>query len=299
MPSSKNPFELNRITKAVIPAAGLGTRLRPLTKAFPKELLPIGREPVLAHIVRELRLAGVTDALFIVSEKKPQIKSYFGERFDEPVLSPEGVEASPLRCSYLSQTEQRGLGDAILLAEKWTDSEPFVVAFGDCLIEAPVSSNPLKRMIETHLRNSAMATVLVEKVAIEKVSRYGILAPENEDFDGETMPFPAIDIVEKPSPETAPSQLAVAARWILNPEIFDALRNGKLDSRGELNLTDPVRSLLISGAKLWGVPLLEGEARRDIGNFESFYSTFLRQAFLDPEYGEATKRLAKNLLEER
>ncbi len=296
MPESKPKL----VVKAVIPAAGLGTRLRPLTNAFPKELLPIGREPVLAHIVRELRLAGITQAAFIVSESKPQIRNYFGEEFDEAISG--RPDLPPLRCAYLVQPHQKGLGDAILQAEEWTGGESFVVAFGDCLIDAPDSSLPLRRLLETFIRESAVAAVLVERVALEKVSRYGILSPhtpiESENESESEAPFRAGDIVEKPSPESAPSRLAVAARWALSPKIFDALRSGQLDSRGELNLTDPVRSLLKSGGALWGVPLMEGEARRDIGNYESFFAAFLRFAFRDPEYGEATRRLAEELIEE-
>ena len=282
------------VTKAVIPAAGLGTRLRPLTNAFPKELLPIGREPVLEHIVRELRLAGITQAAFIVSESKPQIRSYFGEEFNEAISG--RPDLPPLQCSYLVQPQQKGLGDAILQAEEWTGGESFVVAFGDCLIDAPDSSLPLRRLLEVFIQESAVAAVLVERVALEKVSRYGILSPHTPIEEENEAPFRAGDIVEKPSPETTPSRLAVAARWALSPKIFDALRSGELDSRGELNLTDPVRSLLKSGGALWGVPLLEGEARRDIGNYESFFAAFLRFAFRDPEYGEATRLLAEELL---
>ena len=282
------------VAKAVIPAAGLGTRLRPLTKAFPKELLPIGREPVLAHIVRELRLAGITQAAFIVSESKPQIRSYFGDEFNEEISGHSYLPS--LHCAYLVQPHQKGLGDAILQAEEWTGGESFVVAFGDCLIDAPDSSLPLRRLLEVFIREAAVAAVLVERVALEKVSRYGILSPHAPIEEESEAPFRARDIVEKPSPETTPSRLAVAARWALSPKIFDALRGGKLDSRGELNLTDPVRSLLKSGGALWGVPLLGGEARRDIGNYESFFAAFLRFAFRDPEYGEATRRLAEELL---
>ena len=251
---------------------------------------------MLAHIVRELRLAGISEALFIVSDRKPQIASYFGNLCDERLL--ERHNLPPLRCSYVTQTTQRGLGDAILISEDWVGKESFVVAFGDCIIDSPTdSSHPLRRMISTHLEKAALATVLVEKVALEKVSRYGILTPLNDQADKLAICFPAKDIVEKPTPETAPSRLAVAARWILNPDIFDALRHGSLDSKGELNLTDVIKPLLTAGGILWGVPLLPGEARRDIGNFETFFAAFIRHAFEDSEYGETTRKLAAELLE--
>src|SRR5579871_5200231 len=143
------------IHKAVIPAAGLGTRLRPLTQAFPKELLPVGRKPVLAHIADELRAAGITDALFVVSERKPQVRAFFGD-----VYAGDDAGAPPLRCAYALQEEQRGLGDALLRAEAWVGADSFTVAFGDCLIDAPAPGAPLRRLLSTHQRQCAAATVL-------------------------------------------------------------------------------------------------------------------------------------------
>jgi UTP--glucose-1-phosphate uridylyltransferase len=286
------------IKKAVLPAAGLGTRLRPLTRALPKELLPIGRRPVLAHIAAELRTAGITEALFIVSEQKPQIRAYFGEAYRGEVTD-EARDLPPLRCDYVLQREQRGLGDALLHAEAWAGTEPFVVAFGDCLIEAapPLDpAGPLRRLMATHGAQGATATVLVEAVPKEKVSRYGVLAPEQPLGASPTEPFAAADIVEKPAPEEAPSTLVVAARWVLQPAIFAALRAAPLDPRGELNMTDAVRALRREGGPLWAVPLHPGEARRDIGNFESFFAAFVRAALRDPEAAHAARRAAEELL---
>jgi len=275
------------IHKAVVPAAGLGTRLRPLTYAFPKELLPIGRKPVLAHIAEELRRAGITRILFIVSERKPQIRSFFGESY-----SGDESENAPLQCDYALQEEQRGLGDALLRAKAWVGDDPFVVAFGDCLIEAPEPAAPLQRLIATHCAQGAAATTLVETVAWEKVSRYGVLAPETPREEPATAPFAAADIVEKPPLADAPSNLVVAARWALTPAIFAYLERNRPDTRGELNLTDAVRALKRDGGPLWATPLREGEFRRDIGNFESFYTAFIRAALRDAEYGPAARRAA-------
>ena len=168
---------MSTLNKAVVPAAGLGTRLRPLTRAYPKEMLPVGRKPVLAHLASELLLAGITRVLFIVSESKPQIRAYFGETYREEDIGGEGM-AGALQCEYVIQREQRGLGDALLYAQDWVGAEPFVVAFGDCLIDAPDPSAPLRRLIETHQAQRSAATVLVETVPWEKVFRYGVLAPE-------------------------------------------------------------------------------------------------------------------------
>ncbi len=278
------------LRRAVLPAAGLGTRLRPLTQAFPKELLPVGRKPVLAHIATELLGAGITEALFIISERKPQIRGFFGESYEDDVTG--GV----LHCSYTVQEQQRGLGDALLYAADWTEGEPFVVAFGDCLIDAPNSSAPLRRLMAAHQNEGSDATVLTEQVAWEKVVRYGVLAPAEPQPDVPTEPFALADIVEKPAPQDAPSRNVVAARWILAPAIFDILRRTPLDARGELNLTDAVRTLKREGGRLWAVPLRSGEFRRDIGNFETFYAAFLRAALTDPEFGASARRVAQEVL---
>ncbi|MCW3098582.1 MAG: UDP-glucose pyrophosphorylase [Chthonomonadaceae bacterium] len=284
------PITANTLRRAVLPAAGLGTRLRPLTQAFPKELLPVGRKPVLAHIATELLGAGITEALFVVSERKPQIRGFFGDLYEDDVTG------TVLHCSYVIQEEQRGLGDALLCAAEWTEGEPFVVAFGDCLIEASESSAPLRRLLETHRNRGSDATVLTEQVAREKVSRYGVLAPAETQPDVPTEPFALADIVEKPAPEDAPSRNVVAARWILAPAIFEILRRTPLDSRGELNLTDAVRTLKQEGGSLWAAPLRFGEFRRDIGNFETFYAAFIRAALNDPEFGSSARRVAEEAL---
>ena len=285
------------IRKAVIPAAGLGTRLRPLTNAFPKELLPIGRKPVLAHIAAELRGAGITDALFIVSEQKPQIRSYFGDVYSgDETDSAKERDLPPLRCSYAVQERQRGLGDALLYAEEWAAGSSFAVAFGDCMIDATDPSAPLRRLLTAHSEYNAAATVLAETVARDKVFRYGVLAPEDPAASISDIPFPVKDIIEKPSPEQAPSNLVVAARWALSARIFHFLRQVEPDIRGELNLTDAVRALLAAGGSFWAAPLIAGEKRRDIGNFETFFTSFVRAALCDSEYGESVCRAASEEL---
>ena len=252
----------------------------------------MGRMPVLAHIANELRGAGITDALFIVSAQKPQIRSYFGEVYYCDGDDAHGVEATPLRCSYVTQEIQRGLGDALLYAEEWTRDEPFAVAFGDCMIDAPDPAEPLRRLLEVHANHGAGATVLAENVPREQVYRYGVLAPETAGGGEDGAPTAVRDIVEKPRPEEAPSSLVVAARWVLDPLIFRYLRSVEPDARGELNLTDAVRAMLKSGRAFWAAPLIQGEQRRDIGNFETFFAAFVRAALRDSEYGESARRAA-------
>ncbi len=281
---------LQRVTRAVVPAAGLGTRLRPLTYAFPKELLPVGRKPVLGYVMEELAGAGITDVLFIVSDAKPQIRGYFGEHFQ-----PE-ANLSELNCSYIVQEEQKGLGHAIALARHWCGNEAFAVAFGDCIVDTTRETTPLQRMVQAHVYGKSSATTLVETVPLERVSRYGIVAPEPGANLESGDAIKLADIVEKPSPEAAPSRMAVAARWVLNASIFEYLNRGALDERGEINLTDAVRMQMRDGGLAWAAPLLAGEARRDIGNFGSFFSAFIRAAVSDPEYGDLAASAAREAL---
>ena len=276
-----------KIDVAVIPAAGLGTRLRPLTFAFPKEPLPVGRLPVLGHVVRELRRAGITKVAFIVSEAKPQIRAFFGDAYREA-----GDETPPVECTYIVQHEQHGLGHAVSLSRDWVEGRPFVVAFGDCIIESSRGLSPLERLMHVHLSRGSLATTLVEEVPLERVLRYGIVKPATspEPYADE---LELDDIVEKPEPGAAPSRLAVAARWALGPEIFDLLELAEVDPRGEINLTDAVRRLKRSGAELWACRLGTNEARRDIGNFGTFFDAFIRAALRDPEFGSVALRAAR------
>lgn len=284
-----SPHELTTrpIIQAVIPAAGFGTRLRPLTSAYPKELLPIGRKPVLAHVVEELLGAGIVRALFIVSERKPEIRAFLGDRCEVEIAG----TVHTLECDYALQNEMRGSGDAVLKAEAWTNSAPFVVAFGDCLIDASDPSEPLRRTLATHQKQKSGITILVEQVARENVSRYGVLAPETELPPHPTEPFAASGIVEKPNTEDAPSNLVVAARFVCEPVLFEYLRKAQPDLRGEINLPDSFQAMRQDGLGLWAVPLRDKEARRDIGNFGSFFTTFVRYALADPDYGAEVRKV--------
>jgi UTP--glucose-1-phosphate uridylyltransferase len=272
-PAQTGPTGINR---AIIPAAGFGTRLRPLTQAIPKEMLPLGRKPVLEYVLEELRGAGIRKALFVVSPGKEMIRSYFGDG-----------DHWGIRCDYVIQPEMKGLGDAVLQGEAWTEGEDFVVAFGDCLVEGG-SPHPLSRVVETHVSQKSSATVLTERIAPEKTRKYGIVDP-GALLENPTDPFAMQDIVEKPAPESAPSTFAVAARWALSSNIFQFIRNAAADKDGEVNLTDPVRDSLAAGATGWAVPLRPGERRRDIGGWETYLTAAVEYAFCDEEVGNAVR----------
>src|SRR6266540_1644115 len=180
------------IDQAIVPAAGYGTRLRPLTLAVPKEMLPLGRKPVLEHILEELKSAGIRRVLFVVSPGKEMIRTYFGN----------GSRLA-LECEYVIQPEMKGLGDAILLSEPWCGGQAALVAFGDCVIESP-DSLPSARLLNAHIQTNAAATVLTQRIPREKTGKYGIMKP----IDGAdtSQPFQLEDIVEKPVPAEAPSE---------------------------------------------------------------------------------------------
>jgi UTP--glucose-1-phosphate uridylyltransferase len=267
-----------RPERAIVPAAGYGTRLRPLTRAIPKEMLPLGRRPVLEYVVQELKEAGIGRILFVVSPAKDMIRAYFGDG------SEHGVS-----CEYALQPRMLGLGDAILRGEEWAGGRPFVVAFGDCIVRSAhaVGSRPLDRMLRTHAAERADATVLTEYVDAEATRKYGILRPASAVAQPADGPFRVASLVEKPSPEAAPSRQAVAARWVLSPDIFPRLRAARPGPNGEIGLTDCVAEWVAQGARLWAEPLLAQESRLDVGGFATYLAAAVQAAFEDEEYGAA------------
>jgi UTP--glucose-1-phosphate uridylyltransferase len=261
----------------MIPAAGFGTRLRPLTIAIPKEMLPLGRKPVLEYVVEELRDSGLTDLLFIVSPGKEMIRAYFGDG------SRWGV-----RCDYVIQPEMRGLGEAILRGEEWAGSDPVLVAFGDCIIDR--SGPPAcARLVETFAAQQADAAVITEAVPRERTRRYGVLKPADDGSANGNAPFLVTGIVEKPDPERAPSTWVVAARYILGPRLFDHLHRTTPGPDGEVSLSDAVATALEDGCIMWAIPLIPPERRRDIGGWDSYLVAAARAAVYDAEFGSAVR----------
>jgi len=261
------------ITRALIPAAGHGTRLSPLSRAIPKEMLPLGRKPVLEYIVEELAACGIRDILLVVSSGKESIETYFedGARFG-------------LRISYVVQREMRGLGDAVLHGEQWSDGRSFLAAFGDCIIESSDHA-ATKRLLQTHSVEGAFASVLTEKVSVDLVSRYGIVAPISAPEAESDTPFSFGRIVEKPSAGDAPSRFAVAARWALDSGIFADIRETPPGRGGEVGLSQAVDRALLSGKTGWAVPLFPGERRVDVGSWDSYLGAAANAIVRDEELG--------------
>jgi UTP--glucose-1-phosphate uridylyltransferase len=239
---------MQRITKAVFPVAGLGTRFLPVTKASPKEMLPIVDKPLIQYAVEEAVAAGITELIFITGRGKRAIEDHFDKAYELEAelqahgknkllrevrgLLPEGVS-----CTYIRQSEALGLGHAVLRARHLVGGEPFAVILADDLIDAPLPV--MKQMSQAHARHGG-SVIAVQDVAREDTASYGIVSADRIG--------PSISrittIVEKPKPEEAPSTLGVVGRYILSPRIFHFLENLRPGAGREIQLTDAIGRLL-------------------------------------------------------
>lgn len=287
---------------AVVPVAGLGTRLLPATKSQPKEMLPVGRKPVVQYVVEELTRVGMTRVVFITGPGKASIENHFDlngeliqmlrESGKEELLGELEFERAPVQYFYTRQRQLLGLGHAVACAQSFVGDRPFVVALGDSIIGLHAESDVVDRMTRCYRERDAAAVIAFEEVAADEVSQYGIARPKS---DAEV--FEIADLVEKPRPHEAPSNLAIAARYVLSPAIFGALANTKRGKGGEIQLTDAIRSLIQEGGRTYGVRLRPGERRYDIGNFQSYFEAFVEFALADPRFGAALKQRLLDILD--
>ena len=285
------------IRKAVIPAAGLGTRMLPLTKTQPKEMLPLGRKPCIQYIVEELASVGVTQILFITGQKKRAIEDYFDKDNElnrmlafsgqKDLLEELKFEDMDVNFFYTRQSIPKGLGDAVNCARDFVGNEPFIIALGDSIIYSKENKILLQRMIEQYEKRENCFVIGTRYVPRQEVHRYGIVIPDGEAKDGVVK---IKDLVEKPSPHNAPSTLAIAARYIMPAKIFDALSRTSPGKSGEIQLTDAIRLLLKEGVDGYSVSLTEKEKRYDIGNMQSYYNAFVDFALNDEKYGYQLKQ---------
>jgi len=283
------------IRKAVIPAAGFGTRFLPATKSQPKEMLPIVDTPVIQYVVEEAVAAGITDILMVIGKGKRAIEEHFDRSFQlEEQLRTQGrtKELEQIRrisemadIHFVWQKEIKGLGDAIYCARHHINDEPFVVLLGDTVIDAAV---PAARQLLEVFETVHNPVVLLEEVDRARVSRYGVI-------DGrQTLPgiYEIQDFVEKPSVEEAPSNLVVAGRYIFTPDIFGYLEQTSPGKGGEIQITDAMR-LMVKKRRMYGRKL---QGRRcDIGDKEGFIRTNLEFALKDPDLAEPMKSYIKKL----
>lgn len=286
------------IRKAVIPAAGLGTRMYPATKSQPKEMLPLGTKPTIQWVAEELAGADLRQILIVTGRQKRAIEDHFdpGDGSD-----PTGkcapcndlLDAARVQFFYTRQSTPRGLGDAVYHAREFVGADDFVVALGDCVIASRQPSSLLQRMLQIHRERRAVATVAVQRVPLEATGKYGIVAPESE---AEAPAFRLSDIVEKPGPEHAPSRYAVCARYVFGPAIFEYLEATAPGHGGELQLTDAMRGLVAAGLPVYAVPLAPEESRLDVGDFSSYARAFMRTMLTHPDLGPDLRRHAAELL---
>jgi UTP--glucose-1-phosphate uridylyltransferase len=291
------------IRSAIVPVAGYGTRLLPATKSQPKEMLPVARKPIVQYVAEELSGNGVDQILFITGRNKASIENHFDldpelQRLLEVTNKKELLEElhfeEDLKAKYFytRQRVQRGLGDAILCGETFAGEQPFVVALGDSILGLHAQSKTVSKMIALFEHRGASCVVAVEEVPRSEVSHYGVIEA-NDSGDGELR---VVNMVEKPSPEEAPSNLAIAGRYVFSPLIFDLIRHVKPDKRNEIQLTDAIQRLCEEGRRVLAVKLEPNEKRYDIGNFPSYYETFLEFALADKTYGPGLRAKLEKLL---
>lgn len=288
------------IRKAVIPAAGVGTRLLPATKSQPKEMLPVGRKPTIQYVVEELFAAGIKEILIITSQQKRAIEDHFDsdpelvKRLKKDQKSLEVLNHIGLDISlfYTRQSEPTGLADAIGLAESFVGDEDFVVSLGDSIINSKNPGSLLRRLIRSHTKHRASATIVFETVEPEEVVKYGIADTRGNKKDN----FEVYDLIEKPKIEDAPSTLAIAARYIFSPKIFNFIKQTPVGRGGEVQITDSMRLMLKAGERIWGLKLASDELRYDIGNFQNYFEAFFDFSINDPELGDRFRKYAEGKL---
>ncbi len=266
------------IRKAVIPAAGLGTRFLPATKAQPKEMLPLVDTPVIQYVVDEVVACGIDDLLIVTGRGKRAIEDYFDRALElEMFLDQRGKKdllnqvrdlSNYCNIYFVRQKEPRGLGDAIYAARRHVGGEPFAVLLADEVFAGDRS--PLAQLLDAY--DSCRCTIVaVKEVPWEEVGRYGIVAAE---LVGRSL-YRVVDLVEKPSPGAAPSNLAIVGRYLMDPEIFDCLERTAPGVGGEIQLTDALR-LLRERQEIYAL-VVEGE-RYDVGDKRGFLEATVKMA---------------------
>ena len=279
------PNRTSPVRKAVIPAAGLGTRYLPATKAQPKEMLPIVDKPAIQYIIEEAIQSGIEEILIITGRNKRAIEDHFDRNIElELTLKAQGKydllglveELSNVTIHYVRQKEAKGLGHAVLCSKQFVGNEPFAVLLGDDIIDSPVPC--LRQLMDVY--SDYPGTILgVQEVPKHKVSSYGVVKPSPviENL------WQAQDLVEKPAVEEAPSRLAVLGRYIIEPEIFHLLENTEPGRGGEIQLTDGLRKL----ATLKPVYAFHFDGRRyDVGDKQGYLEATVEFALKRPDLRE-------------
>ncbi|KOV57308.1 UTP--glucose-1-phosphate uridylyltransferase GalU [Streptomyces sp. MMG1121] len=289
--STAPPVPPRTVRKAVVPAAGLGTRFLPATKATPKEMLPVVDKPAIQYVVEEAAAAGLDDILMVTGRHKRAIEDHFDNALElEQALAAKGdtvrldAVRDPARLAdihHIRQGDPLGLGHAVLCARHHVGDQPFAVLLGDDLIDA--RETLLSRMLEVRERHAGSVVALME-VAPEQAHLYGCAAVEPTDEDGVVR---VTGLVEKPAPGTAPSRYAVIGRYVLDPAVFDVLERTPPGRGGEIQLTDALQDLA-AGGTVHGV-VFDG-LRYDTGDKADYLRTVVRLACARPDLGPEFSR---------
>lgn len=290
---------MKKVRKAIIPAAGLGTRFLPATKAMPKEMLPIVDKPTIQYIVEEAVQSGIEDIIIVTGKGKRAIEDHFDHAFElEHTLTQKGktdllekvqYSSNMVDIHYIRQKEPKGLGHAIWCARKFIGDEPFAVLLGDDIIQAEKPC--LKQLIEQYEETRA-SVIGVQTVSDDETHRYGIVDP----IHNVGRRFSVNRFVEKPERGTAPSNLAIMGRYILTPEIFMFLEQHEIGAGGEIQLTDAIQKL--NGIQRVFAYEFEG-TRYDVGEKMGFVKTTLEFALRNPELREELLQYLEGILDGR
>ena len=285
---------MTKVRKAVIPAAGLGTRFLPATKALAKEMLPIVDKPTIQFIVEEALKSGIEEILVVTGKAKRSIEDHFDSNFElEYNLEQKGKtdllklvnDTTAINLHFIRQSHPRGLGDAVLQAKAFVGNEPFVVMLGDDLMDITNDDAlPLTKQLMNDYDETHASTIAVMEVPREEVSSYGVIAPQGEGINGL---YSVETFVEKPNPEEAPSDLAIIGRYLLTPEIFDILANQEPGAGNEIQLTDAIDTL----NKTQRVFAREFKGQRyDVGDKFGFMKTSIDYALKHPQVKDDLKQ---------
>jgi len=277
--------------KAVIPAAGWGTRFLPATKAQPKEMLPVVDRPTIQYVVEEAVAAGIDDLIIITGHWKRAIEDHFDRGYElesllkakqkKELLSEIYQIINMADIHYIRQKEQKGLGDAIYCAKKHIMGEPFAVLLGDDIIASQVPCT--RQLMDVHVRTGA-SVIALERQGKANISRYGVISGKPVEGEGGRL-WKIDDMVEKPPADKAPSDLAIMGRYILTPEIFECLKNAKPSVAGEIQITDAILRLHTEmGQDIYGY-IFEGK-RYDIGSKIDWIKANIELALKRPEFKE-------------
>jgi UTP--glucose-1-phosphate uridylyltransferase len=285
------------VRKAVLPAAGFGTRMLPATKAVPKEMFPLLQKPIVQYAVEECHASGIEEAILVTSQGKAAMEAHFREDPElESLLEQRGRSdlaeqvrslSRLCRLRYAREDSALGLGHAVLCARALVGEEPFAVLLSDVFIDGP---RPGTRQLIEAYRKVQTSIVAVERVPRDRVGQCGIVAVESESADSRF--FRVSDVVEKPDPERAPSDLGIVGRYVLEPEIFDRLERAAPGQGGEIQLTDALAEVAREG-RLWAF-VCDGKSF-DAGDRAGLLQLTIELTLRDPELGGWLRRYLRSL----